>query len=304
MFIDVSKAETSQEALALAGLDWKVATTPLKALGPNAEVIDVPGQNLIYRADTQKPLGIVGARYKVLDNARIFSVADDIVKVTGGKFERAMSFGGGRRIALQISLPNPLTLGKDHVERLFTLVDTRDGSTGTLGFMTPVRLACFNMLRLALAKAESKTSIHHTLSSQQRLEEAARIVARADLYFDEFSAAARALNETPYTIAQMNAMVEELIPNKTLAPTPQAQRVRARIVELFDEGLGHEATRIQGTAWAALNAVAQFVDHERSTRATETESQDERRLEASYFGSGQIFKDQAVAIISKQTGVI
>lgn len=303
MFIDVSKAASSEEALALAGLNWTVASTPLKALGPNSEVITVPGQNLIYRADTQQPLGIVGARYKALDNAHIFSVTDDIVKVTGGRFERAISFGGGRRIALQVSLPGDLELGNDIVQRLLTIVDTRDGSTGTLVFVTPQRLACFNVLRLALSRAESKTSIRHTVGSQRRLEEASRLVSRASEYFDEFEHMATRLNSQPYDVVQMSEMVKLLIPAKLEAPTPQATRVRNRIVGLFETGLGHETTKIQGTAWAAINAVAQFVDHERSTRATENEAQDERRLESAYFGSGQVFKDRALEIIRTQTGV-
>jgi phage/plasmid-like protein (TIGR03299 family) len=302
-FIDVSKAESSEEALELAGLNWSVKSLPLRAVGPAGEIIPVPGQNIVYRADTNKPLGIVGARYKALDNARIFSVADDIVRVTGGRFQRAISLGGGRRVALQILLPKPLVLGKDLVERLFTLVDTRDGSTGTLGFITPTRLACFNALRMALERATSKTSIRHTIGSQQRLEEASRLVARANTYFDEFSSAARALNAAPYSVHQMNEMVELLIPTKAENPTPQCTRVRGRIAQLFETGIGHQETGIQGTAWAALNAVAEFVDHERSTRASNGETQDERRLESAYFGNGQTVKDRALAIIRTQTGV-
>ena len=304
MLTNVSQASSSQEALQLAGLDWQVATTPLRALGPDGSVIDVPGQNLIYREDTRQSLGVVGKKYKALSNVKIFEVADDIVRVTGGRFERVLSFGGGRRIALQVSLPGELTIGKDIVQRLLTIVDTRDGTTGTLVFDTPQRLACFNVLRVALSRAESKTSIRHTLSGEQRFEAAAHLVSTANEYFNEFKSVALALNGAPYTVKQMGSMVELLIPKKgEEPPTAQALRVQQRLVELFDAGLGHEATGIQGSAWAALNAVAEYVDHERGTRSSATDNQNEKRLESAYFGSGQIFKEQALTIIRNQVGL-
>ena len=69
---------------------------------------------------------------------------------------------------------------------------------------------------------------------------------------------------TPYTEMQMNGLVERLFPMERDELSTRTQNHRQKVLELFEYGKGHE--QIRGTAWAALNAVAEFADHCRFTR--------------------------------------
>ena len=63
------------------------------------------------------------------------------------------------------------------------------------------------------------------------------------------------------------------------------------------EGLGAKLDTAKGTAWGALNAVTQYVDHERSTRVTAAssfKSEAEARLASQWFGSGLALKEKAL----------
>lgn len=52
---------------------------------------------------------------------------------------------------------------------------------------------------------------------------------------------------------------------------------------------------MEGTAWAALNSVTEFVDHERSTRGDSERDRAENRLSSVVWGSGAEIKEAALA---------
>jgi len=54
---------------------------------------------------------------------------------------------------------------------------------------------------------------------------------------------------------------------------------------------------IQGTAWAAFNAVTYYVDHERVIRGS-LERQDDRRLDGSWFGTGAELRQRAYQLLT------
>lgn len=67
------------------------------------------------------------------------------------------------------------------------------------------------------------------------------------------------------------------------------ERNMARVQALYDgQGLGADLASSRGTAYGLLNAVTQFVDHERRAR-----SQD-NRLDSAWFGQGAALKGRAL----------
>lgn len=65
------------------------------------------------------------------------------------------------------------------------------------------------------------------------------------------------------------------------------------MLELYEQNDGNRFKEQRGTAYNLLNAVTQFVDHERSTRGNGV-AVDVKRSESALFGSGEDLKTDAL----------
>jgi len=74
-------------------------------------------------------------------------------------------------------------------------------------------------------------------------------------------------------------------------PEPEASSARQQILSNFDHSL-QRLKGIEHSAWAAFNAVSQYVDWERPTRGA-AGIRDERRFESMLLGAGADLKRRA-----------
>jgi phage/plasmid-like protein (TIGR03299 family) len=306
MLTQLKNATNAQEALDQAGLNWTVEVAPLRVELPSGEMKNLSDQRIIVRDD--KVLGIVGSRYHAVNNGEIFTTADGVINSIGGFYTQAGSFRGGSRVMLQVQLPNTLTLGRDEVKRYLTFINSFDGSFALRAFITPIRPACENMVRLALSKATDSVSIRHSANALVRLRDVERVIAVSGKYHAKFDEAAQTLFRTKFSHDSMVKLAKDLIPVRiddtgTPIDSTRAQNNRARLVALFEGGKGHVETGIVGTAWGAFNAVAEYVDHERGTRTKTGEDQEEKRVESAWFGSGATMKTRAFEAIRTMAGI-
>ena len=73
------------------------------------------------------------------------------------------------------------------------------------------------------------------------------------------------------------------------AEEPQVSRAMQQVIALYSgAGMGSLLTSSRGTAWGLLNAVTEYVDHQRRAR-----NQD-YRLDSAWFGQGAQLKQKAL----------
>ena len=103
--VRVEEAPESKEALIQAGLDWKVEQTDVYAasgeriLGYKANIRDID----------RSVLGIVGDRYKIVQNEEAFAFTDGLLG-EGVKYETAGSLAGGKIVWMLAFQRNTLYL--------------------------------------------------------------------------------------------------------------------------------------------------------------------------------------------------
>lgn len=237
--IGVEDAITSDEALRLSGLDWEVTTEPVLTGGVVRR--EIPGYQCVIRTRDEVPLGVVGERYVPIQNKDAFSFMDSVLQSGQAKYETAGSLRGGRRVWMLATLPGEIRVGKDDITKKFLLlVNSHDGSTALRMLMTPVRVVCSNTLRFAMQNHEGDgVSIRHTRSATQRVQEAQRTLGLANSFYDNFEKVAQRLVASPYSDAQMQAMVKTVFPVKEgEEPSTRRQKTWGQCMELFVNGVG------------------------------------------------------------------
>lgn len=305
---------TATEALPHAGLDWSVKLQPVctvsnSILADNPSMVPVEGYSAVVRESDGYPLGVVGRKYMPIQNQDVAALADAIAGEGHALCHTAGSLDHGRRIWFLLKLPGILQVGSDSspIEKHLLLTTTHDGSGTYRVLFTPIRVVCANTLNLALAGNDG-LSIRHTAGAQAQVEAAKAAMKGVLDFYARFEVLSQALASTTYTDQQMKELAAELYPapskeakNGVVYLHPVIQKNRDKLGKLFSFGEGHET--IRGTAWAAVNAVAEYVDHWRINRASEMNTPEENRIKSIWFGSGADLKSRALQIITNQTGL-
>ena len=176
--VDISSASNVDEALELSALNWDVNSKFI--YDENGKPYEKFRANV--RESDNKLLGIVTDKYHIIQNGDAFDFVDNLVS-EGFKFERAGQFRDGKSIWVMGSLPETQILGDD-ISNNVVFVNSHDGSSGVKVMMTPVRLICYNMLNLALRKANRVWATKHTTGIYTKLEEAKYTLGLVNKYME------------------------------------------------------------------------------------------------------------------------
>ena len=124
---------TIAEAIERSGLGWRVEREPIAIdRGDVATVNDwslprceeIPGWWANVRQDTRQVLGIVGERYRIVQNVEAFQFVDQLIG-SAMHFETAGSLHGGRRIWVLARLPEHIEVGGDPVRPYVLLMNSQ-----------------------------------------------------------------------------------------------------------------------------------------------------------------------------------
>ena len=200
----VNDAPTSADAIKLAGLDWTVSSREIFT----SEGIKIPDSFANVRDSDNKPLGIVGNTYKIVQNSEAFSFTDALLG-EGVRYETAGSLKGGKVIWLLAKMPNDFEILGDKVDPFLVFTNTHDGRGAVKVAMTNVRVICMNTLNMALRTASRTWSARHTGSIENKMQDAANTLEFAAKYMD----AQKELFEDLYKVKLSDEKVVQLLDN-------------------------------------------------------------------------------------------
>lgn len=205
--IRVEDAPTSEDAIRLAGLDWTVNQEPIYL--SNGTKID--GNYANVRSSDNKPLGIVGERYKVVQNSDAFAFTDALLG-EGVRYETAGSLKDGKVIWLLAKMPESVEILGDKVDPYMVFTNTHDGSGAVRVCMTPVRVVCNNTLNAAMRGAKRVWSARHTGSVTDKLDDARETLQFATQYMKATKETFEQLYKTKLNEFTLRRMVDNIVP--------------------------------------------------------------------------------------------
>lgn len=260
----VIEAPDSKEALVAAGLDWRVIQEPIYT--GTEEQID--GYRANVRETDRKVLGVVTARYKVIQNEEAFAFTDALLG-EGVRYETAGSLQGGRKVWVLAHMPHEYIISGERISPYLLFSNTHDGSGAVKVALTPIRVVCNNTLNLALSTAKRCWSTIHTGDIQNKMQEAKNTLLLAETYMDSLGKEFENLRVKKLNDKQVMEYIEILLPIED-GSTPQQIRNMKRLQEdmkarYFDapdlKGVGKNAYRF-------INAVSDFATHAEPLRKT------------------------------------
>ncbi len=288
----VHGALSTAEAIVAAGLDWDVEECPLLVPGLNGPV-EVPEHKALMRSSDRRILGVVGKGYMPLQNRDAFAFFDGFVSSGEATLESAGALKRGQRVWVlaKINTPPAEVISGDEISTYLLLSNSHDGSLAIGVNYTPIRVVCNNTLSLALGKAELGASIikiKHTAHSREALAIIRESVELASRSFSFTVEQYRKLAQTTMGVSGFERYVRKVFD----VPEIDGEMPRAwgELLERFEVGRGLEIPGVRGTAWAAYNAVTEWVQHVRGRNA-------ESRLDAAWFGEGRRIRDKALAVV-------
>lgn len=259
----VEEAPNSADALRLAGLDWTVVQRPVFLEGSD---VQIPNYKANVRDKDGKVLGIVTDRYTIVQNTEAFEFTDELI---GGdvRYETAGSLLGGKKIWLLAKMPTVKVLGDD-AEPYLCFSNTHDGSGAVKVCMTPIRVVCNNTLNMALSSAKRFWSVKHVGKLSEKIAAAEQALELAGEYMTELDKYADKMANKKVTDEEIRKILDELFPTDEKSSDVVRRNAERMKTEYMTCLFMPDIKQFRGTAWGAINAMADMVGHTAPNRQT------------------------------------
>lgn len=293
---------TIEQWLAAAGLDFAVDCVPV-AYKPNGHWQDASEHRAIVRrnlnpADQDKPthgklFQIASDRFKPLQPRECADFIFGLAESHGMTTETMGSLSDGSKIWGLASNAKGFTLPGNDVVKPYLLATTSfDSSLSRTWKYVTIRVVCNNTLTISMGEAGGQVKIRNT--SIHNADDVKHRLGLVDDMTAAFADKVHKLADAKPTRAQVDKMLLDLFGTKDDSDKPLAtgnlttysRNVIRDVETCMVTSPGSDLS--PGSAWAALNGVTYYVDHQARAR-----SQD-NRLNSAWFGKGDQLKTQAM----------
>lgn len=306
----LAEATTDPDAaIRQAGLNWSVERVDLRC----ADTLDpVPEFSAIRRSDTNGILGVVGRDYEPFQNSAAFSIFKDLAAVgrdDGGlpfTIETAGCFQGGKVVWALAHLPDlGIRIGDDESKTMLLVSNGHTGNRTLIIAPTTIRIVCRNSLRLAETQARERRklpglaggfTLKHTPGIHEAVNEAKAAFAATIASHKVTKAIWNRLADVPLTKKRETDLMTMVFGKPGPDETDRARALRKSREDRIATILASPTSQVRGTKdtlFSAMQAVVEYVDHDRTTRTSDGGDADESRLFSATFGSGADVKERA-----------
>jgi phage/plasmid-like protein (TIGR03299 family) len=252
--------------------DWDVRLEPITLPAPSHREWYAVVRTNPFERDKEDTLGVVGERYKVLQNEDLFAFGDNILD--GARWETAGSIKNGTVVFGSLALERETILDPkgvaDKVKSYLLVHTSHDGSLAIRASITPVRVVCQNTLTMAVGTkgnaAKQSFGIRHTQTLEGRIAAAREALGLAHAYMDEFDKQAQAMIETEITDKQFFDMISLAYPKPEKDAKGNITKWENKVDVLNTIRASETTADVANTAWGAYNAMTERLDWWRNPR--------------------------------------
>jgi phage/plasmid-like protein (TIGR03299 family) len=308
-------AGSASEAARQAGLDWSVELsdmfverkTIVSPYETTTDRLDVPRRQAVVKRseDGESIIGVVGDKYKIVQNMEVFSALDTLVDSGDARYTAAGEYNGGANIWMVMELPVGVQVANDPHAAFLLVQSSHDGSCAVRIRPIIERLFCANQIN-RIIKGKHKNAytyvMKHTTNSELSVSDIRNITQLTYDSIQEYESVAGILLDRKVDDRQVRnifkavwslpSTVEEM-PEHLLSQGEKRQRTialagRESAWNIYSQS--HTQENIRGTAFGAWQAVIEHADHYASGGS-------DRRAIATISGRNDRIKDKALSLV-------
>jgi hypothetical protein len=308
-------AGSASEAARQAGLDWtvelsdmvverKTIVSPYETL---TDKLEVPKRQAVIKRteDGESVIGVVGDKYKIVQNMEVFSALDTLVDSGDARYTAAGEYNNGANIWMVMELPVGVHVANDPHAAFLLVQSSHDGSCAVRIRPIIERLFCANQIN-RIIKGKHKNDytyvMKHTTNSELSVNDIRNITQLTYDSIQQYETIAgnmlqrkmdeRTVKNIFKSVWALPSEIEEA-PDHLLSQGQRRQRTialngRDSAWSIYSESPTQE--NIRGTAFGVWQAVIEHADHHASGGS-------DRRAIATISGRNDRIKDKALDLI-------
>jgi phage/plasmid-like protein (TIGR03299 family) len=290
-----------------AGMGWNVVMRPVLFEPGTNTVEEYPERVVLVRDDTAAPLSIVSKSYQLVQPREVLEFYRELIQNAGFRMHTAGVLFGGCKVWALADIGQSISVGYgDELNGFLLLATSFDGSLATTAQFTTVRVVCNNTLSISVARGERGDEPCIRIPHNTRFD-ADRVKADLGLapaLYAKFEQEARELAQASISDPEAVQWLIRVLgdPQKPAAEQTEAPTIKTVFALWKGVGRGAFLKTAQQTVWGLVNAVTQFIDHDRRSKSVDN------RLNAAWFGNGATIKHkawaEAIAIVQGRLKVV
>ena len=308
-------AGSASEAARQAGLDWtvelsdmfverKTIVSPFESI---TDRLDVPKRQAVIKRteDSESVIGVVGDKYKIVQNMEVFSALDSLVDSGDARYTAAGEYNNGANIWMVMELPTGVQVANDPHAAYLLVQSSHDGSCAVRIRPIIERLYCANQIN-RIIKGKHKNAytyvMKHTTNSELSVSDIRNITQLTYDSIQEYETVAGTLLQRKVDERQVQSIFKrvwalpseiEEAPDHLLSQGQRRQRTialngRDSAWNIYSQSPTQE--NIRGTAFGVWQAVIEHADHYGAGGA-------DRRAVATISGRNDRIKDKALDLV-------
>lgn len=309
-------AGSASEAARQAGLDWTVQLADMQAYVSNpvskfetvTDYYPVPKRQAVLKLgkdNTNEVIGVVGDKYKIVQNMEVFSALDTLVDSGDARYTAAGEYNNGANIWMVMELPAGVQVANDPHAAFLLVQSSHDGSCAVRIRPIIERLYCANQIN-RITKGKHKNAytyvMKHTTNSKLSVNDIRNITQLTYNSIQQYETIAGTLLQRKVDERQVRNIFKavwslpsevEESPDHLLSQGQRRQRTialngRDSAWSIYSQSPTQE--NIRGTAFGVWQAVIEHADHHASGGS-------DKRAIATISGRNDRIKDKALELV-------